>query len=100
MSATSAHPHPTPPAASPAYRTGLPTEASSGAASPARNSAPFDVLVVGAGEAALSMAWHLAGRGVRYLVIDSAPEIGHSWRTRWDSLRLFTSGRYDGLLGR
>src|SRR3954451_7960983 len=60
---------------------------------------PIDVLVIGAGQAGLSMAWHLDRRGVRYLVIDAAPDIGHSWRTRWDSLRLFTSARYDGLPG-
>jgi len=45
------------------------------------------------------MAWHLARRGVRYLLIDAASEVGHSWRTRWDSLKLFTSARYDGLPG-
>jgi putative flavoprotein involved in K+ transport len=45
------------------------------------------------------MAWHLARRGVRFLVIDAAPEIGHSWRIRADSLRLFTSAGYDGLSG-
>ena len=45
------------------------------------------------------MAWHLARRGVRYLVVDAAPDIGHSWQVRWDSLRLFTSARYDGLPG-
>jgi putative flavoprotein involved in K+ transport len=62
--------------------------------------APLDVLVIGAGQAGLSMAWHLAARrGVRYLVVDAAPDIGHSWRTRWDSLKLFTSARYDGLPG-
>ena len=26
-------------------------------------------------------------------------EIGQTWRSRWDSLRLFTSGRYDNLPG-
>src|SRR3954451_16981946 len=61
--------------------------------------APIDVLVIGAGQAGLSMAWHLARRGVRYLVVEAAPDIGHSWRTRWDSLKLFTSARYDGLPG-
>src|SRR4051812_33933196 len=61
--------------------------------------APLDVLVIGSGQAGLSMAWHLARRGVRYLVVDAAPDIGHSWRARWDSLRLFTSARYDGLPG-
>lgn len=85
-SATAAHS--APPAAAPAHPT-LPTG----------DSAPFDVLVVGAGQAGLSIAWHLARRGVRYLLIDAAPEIGHSWRTRWDSLKLFTSARYDGLPG-
>jgi len=61
--------------------------------------APLDVLVIGAGQAGLSMAWHLARRGVRYLLVDAAPEVGHSWRSRWDSLRLFSSARYDGLPG-
>jgi putative flavoprotein involved in K+ transport len=68
-------------------------------ASSGSSNAPLDVLVIGAGQAGLSMAWHLARRGVRYLVIDAAPDIGHSWRTRWDSLRTFTSARYDGLPG-
>ena len=45
------------------------------------------------------MAWYLARRGLRYLLVDAAPEVGHSWRTRWDSLRLFTPARYDGLPG-
>ena len=68
-------------------------------APPAGSSASFDVLVVGAGQAGLAMAWHLARRGVRYLLVDAAPEVGHSWRTRWDSLTLFTSARYDGIPG-
>jgi putative flavoprotein involved in K+ transport len=66
---------------------------------PVGDSTSLEVLVIGAGQAGLSMAWHLARRGVGYLVIDAAPDVGHSWRTRWDSLRLFTSARYDGLPG-
>ena len=61
--------------------------------------APLDVLVIGAGQAGLALAWHLNRRGARYLLIDAAPEIGHSWRTRWDSLRLFTPAQYDTLPG-
>jgi putative flavoprotein involved in K+ transport len=95
MSATAAHPHPAPPA----HRTGLSTSPSSGGASSKEGSAPLEVLVIGAGQSGLSMAWHLARRGVRFLVIDAAPEIGHSWRIRWDSLRLFTPAGYDGLPG-
>ena len=32
-------------------------------------------------------------------IVDAGAEIGHVWRSRWDSLRLFTSGRYDNLPG-
>ncbi len=31
--------------------------------------------------------------------MDAAPELGHSWRTRWDSLRLFSPAQYDALPG-
>lgn len=75
------------------------TELATAAPTTAESSAPLDVLVIGAGQAGLSMAWHLARRGVRYLLVDAAPEVGHSWRSRWDSLRLFSSARYDGLPG-
>jgi putative flavoprotein involved in K+ transport len=57
------------------------------------------VLVVGAGQAGLALAWYLSRGRTRYLVVDSAPEVGHSWRSRWDSLRLFTPSQYDGLPG-
>ena len=61
--------------------------------------APLDVLVVGAGQAGLAVGHHLAQRRLRFLLVDAAPELGHSWRTRWDSLRLFTPAEYDGLPG-
>ena len=67
-------------------------------ATPAR-SHPLDVLVVGAGQSGLAVAWHLARRNLRFLVSDAAPEIGSSWRTRWDSLRLFTPAEFSGLPG-
>lgn len=59
----------------------------------------FDVVVIGAGQAGLAIGWHLKRRGADFVVLDAGPEVGHSWRTRWDSLRLFTSARYDGLPG-
>jgi cation diffusion facilitator CzcD-associated flavoprotein CzcO len=52
--------------------------------------APLDVIVIGAGQAGLALGYHLARRDSRFLLLDAAPEIGHSWRSRWDSLRLFT----------
>ncbi|MDT4935438.1 MAG: putative flavoprotein involved in transport [Pseudonocardiales bacterium] len=58
-----------------------------------------DVLVVGGGQAGLSIAWNLAQHDLRFVVLDAAPEVGHVWRTRWDSLQLFTPAEYDGLPG-
>ncbi|WP_425475622.1 FAD-dependent oxidoreductase [Nocardioides tweenelious] len=60
----------------------------------------FDVIVVGGGQAGLAVAYHFAHQEADFLVLDAGAEIGESWRTRWDSLRLFTSAQYDGLPGR
>jgi putative flavoprotein involved in K+ transport len=59
----------------------------------------LDVIVIGAGQAGLSLAWHLAQQNRRFLVLDAAPELGHAWRSRWDSLRLFSPAQYDSLPG-
>ena len=59
----------------------------------------LDVLVIGAGQAGLALGHHLARRGADFLLVDAAPEIGHSWRSRWDSLRLFSPAQYDSLPG-
>ena len=34
-----------------------------------------------------------------FVILDDNDRIGDAWRKRWDSLRLFTPGRYDGLPG-
>ena len=60
---------------------------------------PLDALVIGAGQAGLAVGYHLARQGMRFLLVDAAPEIGHSWATRWDSLRLFTPAEYSALPG-
>jgi putative flavoprotein involved in K+ transport len=33
------------------------------------------------------------------VILDASPEIGHSWKSRWDSLRLFTPAQYSSLPG-
>jgi hypothetical protein len=45
------------------------------------------------------MGYHLTRRGSSVQIVDAGAEIGHVWRSRWDSLRLFTAGRHDNLPG-
>jgi putative flavoprotein involved in K+ transport len=59
----------------------------------------LDVVVVGGSQAGLAMAWHLAQQGLRFVVLEAAPELGNTWRSRWDSLKLFTPAQYDALPG-
>jgi putative flavoprotein involved in K+ transport len=59
----------------------------------------FDVLVIGGGQAGLVMGYHLTNRGQRFQIVDAAPDVGHTWRQRWDSLKLFTAAQYDNLPG-
>jgi putative flavoprotein involved in K+ transport len=60
---------------------------------------PLDVVVVGGSQAGLAMAWHLAQQRLRFVVLEAGAELGHSWRSRWDSLKLFTPAQYDALPG-
>jgi putative flavoprotein involved in K+ transport len=59
----------------------------------------LDVVVIGGSQAGLAMAWHLARQGLQFVVLEADPEIGHTWRSRWDSLTLFTPAQYDALPG-
>jgi len=59
----------------------------------------FDVVVIGASQAGLAIGYHLAQRGLRFVILDAGPEIGHAWRARWDSLTLFTPAQYSSLPG-
>ncbi|WP_081691485.1 flavin-containing monooxygenase [Cucumibacter marinus] len=59
----------------------------------------YAVIVIGAGQAGLSVSYHLARKGVGHIVLESAARIGDVWRNRWDSLRLFTPAKFDGLDG-
>jgi putative flavoprotein involved in K+ transport len=59
----------------------------------------FEVVVIGGGQAGLSVGYHLQQQGRNFVVLDTNERIGNAWRKRWDSLRLFTPARYDGLPG-
>ena len=58
-----------------------------------------NISCIGGGQAGLSVGYHLAQRGRPFLILDANQRIGDSWRQRWDSLRLFTPARWDGLDG-
>lgn len=64
-----------------------------------RDSQRIQTLVIGGGQAGLATGYHLAKRGVSFLILDASQHIGDAWRNRWDSLRLFTPARYAGLPG-
>jgi putative flavoprotein involved in K+ transport len=56
-------------------------------------------VVIGGGQAGLSVGYHLATRGVEFIILDANHRIGDVWRRRWDSLRLFTPAQHAGLDG-
>jgi putative flavoprotein involved in K+ transport len=58
-----------------------------------------ETVVIGAGQAGLSVGYHLARRGRSFVILEANERVGDSWRKRWDSLRLFSPARFDGIDG-
>jgi putative flavoprotein involved in K+ transport len=58
-----------------------------------------ETIVIGGGQAGLSVGYHLAKHGESFQILDANKRIGDAWRKRWDSLRLFTPARYSSLPG-
>ncbi|WP_411102604.1 NAD(P)-binding domain-containing protein [Streptomyces sp. cmx-4-9] len=56
--------------------------------------AEVDVVVVGAGQAGLSSAYHLGRAGIGHVVLDHSPRPGGAWQFRWPSL---TYGKVHGM---
>jgi putative flavoprotein involved in K+ transport len=59
----------------------------------------YDVIVIGGGQAGLAMGQRLAAHHLDFVILDDRPAVGDQWRTRWDSLRLFTPAKYSSLPG-
>jgi putative flavoprotein involved in K+ transport len=59
----------------------------------------IDVLIIGAGQAGLSVGYHLQRQGRRFVIVDAHKRVGDSWRQRWDSLTLYSPARRNGLPG-
>ena len=59
----------------------------------------LEVVVVGGGQAGLAIGYFLAQHGRKFAILEAAEEPAAAWRTRWDSLKLFTPARYSSLPG-
>ena len=59
----------------------------------------IETLIIGAGQAGLSTGYHLQRLGRPFLIVDGNERIGDNWRQQWDTLRLYTPAKYDGLPG-
>ena len=60
----------------------------------------FETIIIGGGQAGLSVGYGLAKKGKSFIILDANKKIGDEWRNRWDSLRLFTPAymnRLDGM---
>ncbi|MFL5518021.1 MAG: flavin-containing monooxygenase [Gemmatimonadales bacterium] len=64
-----------------------------------RQSERVETVIIGGGQAGLSVGYYLARRGLPFVILEAKQRIGDAWRARWDSLRLFTPARYDGIAG-
>ncbi|HET8655940.1 MAG TPA: NAD(P)-binding domain-containing protein [Longimicrobiaceae bacterium] len=62
-----------------------------------------EIVVIGAGQAGLSSAYHLKKLGLApnrgFVVLDRSPEAGGAWQFRWPSLTLSTVNRIHDLPG-
>jgi putative flavoprotein involved in K+ transport len=58
-----------------------------------------ETVIIGAGQAGLSTAYHLSRRGRQFVILEASRRVGDVWRQRFDSLRLYSPAKYDGLPG-
>jgi putative flavoprotein involved in K+ transport len=59
----------------------------------------YGTVVIGGGQAGMSVGYHLRMHGRSFVILDARERIGDNWRTRWDSLRLYSPARRDSLPG-
>ncbi len=64
-----------------------------------RDGQRFEAIVIGGSQAGLAAGYHLQRHGLEFAILDAGARVGDAWRSRWDSLRLFTPARYDNLPG-
>lgn len=59
----------------------------------------MNTIIIGAGQAGLSTGHHLQRLGEPFTILDGNATVGDQWRSHWDSLRLYSPAKYDGLPG-
>jgi thioredoxin reductase len=81
----------------------MPSDQTEGEAWKPRVTVKTDIVVVGAGQAGLSSAYHLKKRGLAnvrgFVVVDRSPRPGGAWQFRWPTLTLSTVNRIHDLPG-
>ncbi len=60
---------------------------------------PWDVVVIGGGQAALAVGFYLRRTGLGYVILDDQSTPGGAWQHTWPSLRLFSPARWSSLPG-
>lgn len=61
--------------------------------------AHIETVIIGAGQAGLATGYHLRRRARPFVILDANERVGDGWRRQWDTLRLYTPVKYDGLPG-
>lgn len=64
-----------------------------------KNTQDVETIIIGGGQAGLSVGYGLAKAGRSFLILDANKRIGDAWRNRWDSLKLFTPAYLNSLDG-
>jgi putative flavoprotein involved in K+ transport len=59
----------------------------------------IETVIIGAGQAGLATGYHLQRQGRPFLILDAAGRVGDQWRRQWDTLKLYSPAKYDGLPG-
>jgi putative flavoprotein involved in K+ transport len=59
----------------------------------------MNTIIIGAGQAGLATGYHLQRLGEPFTILDGNATVGDQWRSQWDSLRLYSPAKYDGLPG-
>jgi putative flavoprotein involved in K+ transport len=59
----------------------------------------MNTIIIGAGQAGLATGYHLQRLGEPFTILDGGARLGDQWRSHWDSLKLYSPAKYDGLPG-